>query len=99
MGYKKTSHTKWECNYHIVWITKYRYKVLVWSIANRLIELVRRISMENGVEIKRYWWKHFWAVWYFVRTSWNVTDEEIKAYVEKHKEKDDDLWFWEFVIK
>jgi len=25
--YKTTSHTVYDCKYHIVWITKYRYKI------------------------------------------------------------------------
>ncbi|MHC0449248.1 MAG: transposase, partial [Candidatus Lariskella arthropodorum] len=27
--YKKTNHTIYDCTYHIVWVTKYRYRVLV----------------------------------------------------------------------
>lgn len=51
--YRKTSHTIFECNYHIVWVTKYRYRVLVGDIATRLIELVRQICQENNIEIIR----------------------------------------------
>jgi len=51
--YKKTSHTVFECNYHIVWVTKYRYKVLIGDIAERIRELVKQICNENGVEILR----------------------------------------------
>ena len=36
---------------------------------------------------KRYWGKHLWAVGYFVRTTGNVTDEMIKAYVEKEESR------------
>ena len=27
--YKSSSHAVWDCKYHLVWITKYRYPVLV----------------------------------------------------------------------
>ena len=26
--FKKLSHTIWHCQYHIVWVPKYRYRVL-----------------------------------------------------------------------
>jgi putative transposase len=46
--YKKGSHTVWDCKYHLVWITKYRYPVLVGSepgtVGHRTRELLREIS-------------------------------------------------------
>ena len=38
---RKDSHTQYDTNYHIVLITKYRYKVLSGMIAYRLRELIR----------------------------------------------------------
>jgi putative transposase len=37
---------------------------------------------------RRYWGRHFWAIGYFVRTTGNVTDEMIKAYIEHHGKDD-----------
>lgn len=51
--YKKTSHTVWECTYHIVWVTKYRYPVLVGDIAVRVRDVLRQICIDNSVEIIR----------------------------------------------
>jgi REP-associated tyrosine transposase len=51
--YKRGSHTVYECNYHLVWVTKYRYPVLVGDIAERTRDLVRRICQDEGVEIIR----------------------------------------------
>ncbi len=51
--YRKTSHTTFDCTYHIVWITKYRYPVMVGDIATRARDLVREICKENQVEIVR----------------------------------------------
>lgn len=51
--YKRGSHTVYDCNYHIVWVTKYRYPVLVGDIAVRARDLVRRICRDEGVEIIR----------------------------------------------
>ena len=51
--FKKTSHTKYDCTYHIIWITKYRYSVLVGDIAVKARDLIRRICEENHAEIIR----------------------------------------------
>ncbi|MEO7905588.1 MAG: IS200/IS605 family transposase [Saprospiraceae bacterium] len=50
-NYRKTAHTTYDCKYHIVWITKYRKKVLMGVIAERVRELFRGICKENEVEI------------------------------------------------
>ena len=41
MEYRYGSHTVFQIEYHFVWVTKYRYKVLVGDIAERVRELVR----------------------------------------------------------
>jgi putative transposase len=33
--YKRGSHTIWDCKYHIVWVTKYRYPILVGDVGER----------------------------------------------------------------
>ena len=50
-NYRKSSHSLYDCKYHIVWITKYRKPVLVGVIAERIRELVRQVCKENEVEI------------------------------------------------
>jgi putative transposase len=50
-NYRKTSHTTYDCKYHIVWITKYRKKVMTGLVAERVRELIRQICKENEVEI------------------------------------------------
>ena len=42
--YKSGSHAVWDCKYHLVWITKYRYPVLVGEVGERARELLRDIS-------------------------------------------------------
>ena len=49
--YRKSSHSIFRLQVHLCWITKYRYKVLKGEIANRAKELIRRICMEENVEI------------------------------------------------
>lgn len=51
--YRKTSHSVYDCTYHIVWITKYRYPVLVGDIGVRVRELTKEVAKENQVEIIR----------------------------------------------
>ena len=50
-NYRKTSHTTYDCKYHIVWITKYRKRVLTGLISERVRELIRGICKEHEVEI------------------------------------------------
>lgn len=42
MDYRYGSHTVYQIEYHFVWVTKYRYKVLKGGVAERLRELVRQ---------------------------------------------------------
>ena len=42
--YKSGSHAVWDCKYHLVWITKYRYPVLMEEVGERARELLRDIS-------------------------------------------------------
>ena len=49
--YRKGSHTIFSLQIHLVWITKYRYKVLQGEIAQRAKILIRRICEEEKAEI------------------------------------------------
>src|SRR3989338_3270513 len=49
--YRKSSHTTFNIQLHISWITKYRYKVLTGTVALRAKELIRRICNEENAEI------------------------------------------------
>lgn len=46
--YNKGSHTVYDIKYHIIWVTKYRYKDLNKEIAARLRELIRQ-----GCEVRQ----------------------------------------------
>ena len=52
-NYRKTSHSTFDCKYHIVWVTKYRKKILSSETSHRLREIIRGICKENDVEILR----------------------------------------------
>jgi putative transposase len=52
MEYRKTSHAVYDLKYHVVWITKYRKKVLRGQIALRLRELIRQTCSSLDVYIE-----------------------------------------------
>ena len=50
-AYKSGSHTVWDCKYHLVWTTKYRYQVLGGDVGYRCRELLREITGEYIPEL------------------------------------------------
>src|ERR1022692_2806960 len=51
MSYTRGSHTVFHHRYHIVWITKYRYKVLEGALRERIRTIIRQVCGELGVQI------------------------------------------------
>ena len=45
------AHTKWKCQYHIVFIPKYRKKVLYGQLRNDVREIIRTLCSYKKVEI------------------------------------------------
>ena len=50
MEYKSTRHVKYLCNYHFVWIPKYRRDLLVKEVAEYIKEILKSIAKELGCE-------------------------------------------------
>jgi Transposase IS200 like len=48
MSYTSGSHTVFHRRYHIVWITKYRYKVLEGALRERIRTIIRQLCKELG---------------------------------------------------
>ena len=48
---KPGSHTVWDCKYHVVWITKYRFPVLGGDVGQRARELLREIARAHEMII------------------------------------------------
>jgi putative transposase len=135
--YRHDSHTVFSIHLHIVWITKYRHKVLYQEVAERVRAIVREECRKSGVDIlkgpvssnyvhvlvsippqvtisrliqrmkgkssshllrefshlrKRFWGRHVGARGYFCRSSGNVTDEVIKAYIESPSHASDEVF-------
>ena len=49
--YKKQSHVVYKCDYHIVWVPKYRYRILTGEIGRLVEEDIRKQSDWLGCEI------------------------------------------------
>lgn len=49
--YRKSSHSVFSIEVHIVWITKYRYKVLKGDVSIRTRDMIRRVCTEENAEI------------------------------------------------
>ena len=51
--YRKGPHTVYDIQYHLVWVTKYRYGILVGEIGTRLRDLIRQICMTRDIVIQK----------------------------------------------
>jgi putative transposase len=51
MKYRHGAHSTYDLKYHIVFCTKYRYRVLTGHIATRTIELIKEVCSANYVDI------------------------------------------------
>jgi len=51
--HRTTSHTRFDNKYHLVWITKYRKRILVGAIALRVRDIIRQVCEKYNTEIIR----------------------------------------------
>ena len=51
--YRQSGHALCDSKYHLVWITKYRYKILRGEVAERARDLIRQICHAREVVIMR----------------------------------------------
>lgn len=63
--YRKSSHTVFDNRFHLVWVTKYRYRVLDKRKGERCRDLIREICRTNDVDV----------------LSGHVTSDHIHVYV------------------
>ena len=50
-NYNKLSHTPWECKYHLIWILKYRKKVICGQLRKYLGEVFRDLALQRESNI------------------------------------------------
>jgi len=51
--YESLSHTKWDCKYHVVFIPKYRRKVLYGELRQYLGEVFRKLALQKESRIEQ----------------------------------------------
>ena len=51
--YRRSAHAVFDLKYHLVWITKYRFKILKGRVAERARDLIRQTCQARGVMIVR----------------------------------------------
>jgi putative transposase len=51
IAYKSKRNVYYSCKYHLVWCPKYRRKVLVEAVAERLATIIREVCQEHEAEV------------------------------------------------
>jgi len=49
--FRKLSQTIWHCQYHIVWVPKYRFRILTGKVANETEACVRAFTEQLGCDL------------------------------------------------
>jgi len=49
--FSKLSHVIWHCQYHIVWVPKYRYRILTDKVAFEVSKSIRIYAERLGCEL------------------------------------------------
>ena len=49
--YRFSGHAVWDIKYHLIWITKCRYKILRGEVAERAREVIRQVCQAREVNI------------------------------------------------
>ena len=50
-NYNKLKHTTWECKYHLVWIPKYRKKIIYGQLRQYLGEILKELALQRESKI------------------------------------------------
>jgi len=51
IAYKSNHNVYYSCKYHVVWCPKYRRKVLIEDVTQRLEQIIREVSQEHQAEV------------------------------------------------
>ena len=49
--YRRSAHAVYQCTYHVVWVPKYRYRILVGEIAQLMARDIRMLCEWKDVEV------------------------------------------------
>jgi putative transposase len=50
-NYSKLNHTTWDCKYHLIWIPKYRKKLIYGNLRKYLGEIFRELALQKESNI------------------------------------------------
>ena len=50
-SYRTNSHSKYDLKVHLIWIPKYRKRILTGQVAERVRDILCQVSMEHEVHI------------------------------------------------
>jgi len=50
-NFQSLSHTRWDCKYHLVWIPKYRKKVIYGQLRKYLGEVFRELALHRESKV------------------------------------------------
>ena len=51
-NYRSLNHTKWECQYHVVFIPKYRRKAMYGGLRHHLGDVLRRLAEQRESRVE-----------------------------------------------
>ena len=51
MNDNSISHTRWNCKYHIIWIPKYRRKVIFGKLRKEIGQIIRQLCSYKEIEV------------------------------------------------
>ena len=49
--FEKLSHTIWHCQYHIVWVPKYRFRILTGKVGQEVANCIRAFPEQKDCQI------------------------------------------------
>lgn len=49
--FRKLSHAIWHCQYHLVWVPKYRYRILTGPVGQEVYTCIQVFSGQTGCEV------------------------------------------------
>ena len=51
MDNQSIQHTRWNCTYHIVYIPKYRRKIMFGEVKKEIRDIIKKLCEMKGVQI------------------------------------------------
>lgn len=86
MDSKSVSHTKWKCQYHIIY-RKIPEEAIIWKAERRCKRSYQNTIYDKHPELQSRRSKAFRARGYYVATAGNLTEEAIKKYIQEQSEE------------